>query len=86
MLDEVGQRELVNLLAEKCPVAAVFSGSDGEGWRYIVGSRRLDLRKNSRSINAGIAGRGGGSPLMIQGRAAADAETIRAFFRDWKGE
>ncbi len=86
VLDEVGQRELVNLLAEKCPVAAVFSGSDGEGWRYIVGSRRLDLRKNSRSINAGIAGRGGGSPLMIQGRAAADAETIRAFFRDWKGE
>ncbi len=86
VLDEVAQRELVNLLTEKCPVAAVFSGSDGEGWRYVIGSRRADLRKNGRAVNAGISGRGGGSPGMIQGRAGADAETIRAFFRDWKPE
>ena len=86
VLDEVAQRELVNLLMEKCAVAAVFSGSDAEGWRYVVGSRETDLRKNGRTINAGINGRGGGSPRMIQGRAAADSETIRAFFRDWRGE
>ncbi len=86
VLDEVAQRELVNLLMEKCAVAAVFSGSDAEGWRYVIGSKAADLRKNSRAINAGINGRGGGSPRMIQGRAAADSETIRAFFRDWRGE
>ena len=86
VLDEVALRELVNLLTGKCPVAAVFSGSDAEGWRYVIGSRREDLRKNARAINAGISGRGGGSPLMIQGRAAASAESIRAFFRDWKPE
>ncbi|MBR3474101.1 MAG: hypothetical protein IKH34_03435 [Oscillospiraceae bacterium] len=86
VLDEVAQRELTNLLAQKCAVAAVFSGSEAEGWRYIIGSRRVDLRKNARAVNAGIQGRGGGSSLMIQGRAAADAGTIRAFFRDWKGE
>ncbi len=86
VLDEPALRELVNLLMEKCAVAAAFSGSDAEGWRYIIGSRRADLRKNSRSINAGIQGRGGGSPLMIQGRATADGSTIRAFFRDWKSE
>ena len=86
VLDEVAQRELVNLLMEKCAVAAVFSGSDGEGWRYVIGSRSADLRKNSRAINAGIQGRGGGSPRMIQGRAAADSETIRAFFDSWKSE
>ena len=86
VLDEVAQRELVNLLMEKCAVAAVFSGSDGEGWRYVIGSRSADLRKNSRAINAGIQGRGGGSPRMIQGRAAADSDSIRAFFRDWKSE
>ena len=85
VLDEVAQRELTNLLMEKCPVAAVFSGSDKEGWRYIIGSRRTDLRKNSRAINTGIQGRGGGSPQMIQGRSAADAESIRAFFDTWKG-
>ena len=86
VLDEVAQRELVNLLMEKCAVAAVFSGSDAEGWRYVIGSKAADLRKNGRAINAGIQGRGGGSPRMIQGRAAADSETIRAFFRDWRGE
>ena len=86
VLDEIAQRELVNLLTEKCAVAAVFSGSDSEGWRYVIGSRSVDLRKNSRAINAGISGRGGGSPLMIQGRASADSETIRAFFRNWKSE
>ena len=85
VLDEVAQRELTNLLMEKCPVAAVFSGSDKEGWRYIIGSETVDLRKNSRAINAGIQGRGGGSPQMIQGRSAADAESIRAFFDTWKG-
>lgn len=86
ILDEVAQRELVNLLAEKCPVAAVFSGSGEDGWRYIIGSRRIDLRKHTRDLNAGIQGRGGGSPSMIQGRSAASEEAIRAFFRDWKPE
>ena len=86
ILDEVAQRELVNLLMEKAAVAAVFSGSEGEGWRYIIGSKRVDLRKNAKALNAGIQGRGGGSPAMIQGRAAADRESILAFFRDWKPE
>ena len=86
VLDETALRELVNLLAEKRPVAGAFSGSDREGYRYIIGSRRVDLRAQARAINAGIGGRGGGSPLMLQGRASADGECIRAFFRDWKPE
>ncbi len=32
-------------------------------------------------LNAALAGRGGGSGAMIQGSAAADADTIRAFSR-----
>ena len=86
VLDEIAQRELVNLLMEKAAVAAVFSGSEGEGWRYIIGSHRVDLRKNTKALNAGIQGRGGGSPAMIQGRSAAGAESILAFFREWKPE
>ena len=79
LLDEIALRELVNLLTEKCGgFAAAFSGSDGEGYRYVIGSRRVDLRAAARRINAAVNGRGGGSPEMIQGRAAADAETIRA--------
>ena len=71
-LGEIAQRELVNLLMEKAGgFAAVFVGSDREGWRYIIGSLHCDLRAGARAINAAIGGRGGGKPQMIQGSAAA---------------
>ncbi|MBR5342976.1 MAG: alanyl-tRNA editing protein [Oscillospiraceae bacterium] len=79
MLGEVALRELTNALADKCGgFAAVFAGSDEAGWRYIIGSRHLDLRAMSRAINAAIHGRGGGSPEMIQGRAQATEAELRA--------
>ena len=78
VLDEVALRELVNLLMEKCGgIAAAFSGSDETGYRYIMGSRQVDLRRCAKEINRLIDGRGGGKPQMIQGSAAADAEHIR---------
>lgn len=78
VLDEVALRELVNLLMEKCGgIAAAFSGSDETGYRYIMGSRRVDLRRCAKEINRLIDGRGGGKPQMIQGSAAADAQRIR---------
>ena len=81
VLDEISLRELVNLLADKCTgMAGAFSGSDETGYRYIIGSRHLDLRADSRRINAAIGGKGGGSPEMIQGRASGSAARIRAFF------
>lgn len=80
-LDELSLRELVNLLADKCTgMAGAFSGDEQSGYRYIIGSRHLDLRAMTRSINAAIGGRGGGSPEMIQGRASGSEEQIRAFF------
>jgi len=82
VLDEVALRELVNLLMEKCSVAAAFSGSDKDGYRYIIGSRSIDLRSNAKTINAGIGGKGGGSKEMIQGRANGSAESIRAFIEN----
>lgn len=79
VLDEVALRELVNLLMEKCGgIAAAFSGSDETGYRYIMGSRRVDLRRCAKEINRLIDGRGGGKPQMIQGSAAADGKRIRA--------
>lgn len=80
VLDELALRELVNMLSEKCGgYAAAFSGSDAEGYRYIIGSRHVDLRKASREINAGIGGKGGGSSEMIQGRASLSREKIEEF-------
>lgn len=85
VLDEIALRELVNLLMDKCTgLAAAFSGSDEEGYRYIIGSRHVDLRAALKTINSGIGGRGGGSPSMIQGRAAENAETIQKFVVNFK--
>ena len=78
LLDEIALRELVNLLADKCAVAAAFSGSDAEGYRYILGSRRVDLRALAPRFNAAVGGRGGGTATMIQGRAAASEAAVRA--------
>ena len=78
--DEIAMRELVNLLVLKCSgLAAVFFPGEGGSLRYIIGSRSIDLRKASREINAGIGGRGGGRPEMIQGSAAAAPEEIQRF-------
>ncbi|MBR2582188.1 MAG: hypothetical protein IKD61_02210 [Oscillospiraceae bacterium] len=83
-LSEAAGRELVNRLAEKTPgAAALFLREEAGGWRYIIGSRRIDLRAAAKAINAGVSGRGGGRPEMIQGSAAAEATEIEAFFRSW---
>lgn len=77
VLGEIAQRELVNLLMPKAGgFAAVFCGSDKDGWRYVIGSLHHDLRAGAKKINAAIEGRGGGKPQMIQGSAAAGRAKI----------
>lgn len=86
VLDEVALRELVNLLMEKCRgIAAAFSGDDRRGYRYIMGSRELDMRSLAKELNSLIEGRGGGKARMIQGSASASAAAIAAVFeRDFR--
>lgn len=80
-LDMLCLRELINAAVEHCTgIAAGFSGSDGAGYHYILGSRTVDLRAESKAINAAIDGKGGGSAEMIQGTANADEAAIRAYF------
>ena len=79
-LDMRALRELVNAGMEKCAgVCAAFTGGDGD-WKFIIGSRRVDLKQETKTILAGIRGRGGGSPEMIQGSAAGSREEIEAWF------
>ena len=84
VLDEVALRELVNMLSDKCSgFAAAFSGDDERGYRYIIGSRHVDLRSASKKLNTAINGRGGGTPEMIQGRAASTAALIQSVIFDF---
>lgn len=83
-LDEPALRALINEAVKKCGgVAAVFSGSDDTGFRYIIGSRSVDLKSAAKVINEGISGRGGGSPNMIQGNCTACTETIQKFLNSF---
>ena len=79
-MDMRALRELVNAGMEKCAgVCAVFTGRDGD-WKFIIGSRHVDLKQESKTILGGIHGRGGGSPEMIQGSAAGSRKEIEAWF------
>ena len=79
-LDMRALRELVNAGMEKCAgVCAAFTGGDGD-WKFIIGSRSVDLKQASKTILAGIRGRGGGSPEMIQGSCSATRAEIQAWF------
>ena len=83
--DEIAMRELVNLLMEKSGgLAAVFFPGEAGGYRYIIGSRNFDLRKEAKAINAGINGRGGGRPEMIQGSATGTEKEIQTFLREYR--
>lgn len=83
-LSDAAARELINRLVDKCSGAAALFLKEGEGWRYVIGSRRIDLRAAAGEINRGVSGRGGGKTEMIQGSASAPAEEIERFFKTWR--
>lgn len=72
-------RFAVNLGKERAELCAGFLPADGS-YRYCIGSDSVDLRQNSKMINAAIGGRGGGQASMIQGTAAAQRKDIEDFF------
>lgn len=63
--DPVMTRELVNLLLKKgAKMAAVFSGNEREGYRYVLGSRSLDVRENGKASQRSVS--------WTRGRKAGD--------------
>ena len=77
-LEGNGPRELVNLLLEKeIKIGAVFAGNENNGYRYVVGSRYVDVRPIAQKINQQFEGRGGGKPEMVQGSVKGTEKEIR---------
>ena len=82
--DPDAMRELVNVGMERASgVCAAFSGTDEDGYRYIIGSKTIDLRVRAKEINTALSGRGGGRPTMIQGSCTAARCEIEAFFESF---
>jgi len=80
-LDNVAVRELADAIAEHCGgTAAVFSGSDENGYAFCLVSRNGDLRQLGKDMAKALSGRGGGKPGFQQGRVAAQKAEIEAFF------
>lgn len=69
-----------DMLAEKCGIAAVFSGNDESGYKYAITSRTEDVRAIGKELNSVCNGRGGGKPDMVQGSVAAKREEIEEFW------
>lgn len=81
--DFEAMRELVNAGMERAGgVCAAFTGSDEAGYRYIIGSKTVDLRAEAKAINAAINGKGGGRSTMIQGSCSANQAQIEAYFAE----
>lgn len=79
-LNAVEIRKLADMLSERTGLAAVFSGSDGEGYKYVVCSRQKDAAALGKDLNRELNGRGGGKNPMIQGSVQAGEAEIREFF------
>lgn len=71
-------REMVNLLLEKeTGVGAVFAGNETDGYRYVIGSKKMDVRPLAKKLNEQFQGRGGGKPEMVQGSVRGNETEIR---------
>ena len=82
-LDNVAVRDLADAIAEKCGgTAAVFSGSDENGYAFCLVTRDGDLRQLGKEMTKALNGRGGGKPIFQQGRVQAKKTEIEAFFAE----
>ena len=61
---------------------AVFSGSDGTDYKYVIGHQGGDIRAFVKEMNEALSGRGGGKPFFVQGRVQSSRENIEKFFAE----
>ena len=77
-IDEV--REFVNCAVERVEgMVVAITGEEGN-YKFIIGSRTVDLRQMAREMTASLGGRGGGRPEMIQGTFLSGMTDIENYF------
>ena len=77
-VDEV--REFVNCAVERVEgMVVAITGEEGN-YKFIIGSRTVDLRQMAREMTASLGGRGGGRPEMIQGTFLCGMTDIENYF------
>lgn len=78
-MDTIALRNTVNeLTSHYSGWCAVFSGSETDGWQFIIGSSSKDCDALAKRLRQELSARCGGSKAMIQGSVAATKEQIFA--------
>ncbi|MEE3377554.1 MAG: hypothetical protein VZR35_03665, partial [Lachnospiraceae bacterium] len=81
-LDGAAMREAVNaLVVKRGGFCGVFSGSDGAGWNFVIGTQNGDARVMCAALRDGFGARGGGRPEMVQGSVKAPQKEIANLFK-----
>lgn len=82
-LEMSAMREYVNHAMEKTEgLCCAFSGNDETGYRYLIGSKTVDVAEIAKTFSQVFAAKGGGKPPMIQGAVSAPIEEIRELLEE----
>lgn len=73
-------REYANLLSERARRVLVLAEGGGGRYRYVLIDADQRAKELGREIQTLYAGKGGGTPQMIQGTLAGDAAAVKAWF------
>ena len=83
-LNPVEIRILADRLVQKVQFAAVFSGKEGEGYKYVMCGKDMDIVSLGKAFNLALNGRGGGKNPMVQGSVEGSEEAVREFLENWE--
>lgn len=82
-IDSNNLRRFCNALIEHLTgIVAIFTGSDTDGYKYIIASKTEDTRPLGQSLNVTFNGRGGGKVEMVQGSIVGSKKEIKEFVED----
>ena len=80
-ISSAGVRELADRIAQRCGgTAAVFSGTDRDGYQVALVSKQRDVAALGKAVNESLSGRGGGRDGFFQGSVRSTESAIRSFF------
>lgn len=83
-LDINAMRKFVNGAMEKCDgISGAFSKNEKGEYRYILGSRSMDVRDICKALNNEFSGKGGGKPEMVQGSLSGEKADIMNFLQTY---
>lgn len=78
-MDTIALRNTVNELTSRYSGwCAVFSGSEADGWQFIIGSSSKDCDVLAKRLRQELSARCGGGKAMIQGSVTATKEQLGA--------